>query len=191
MYACTCYVDHTLSQLCVYYTYDVADVDKMTSKANTEILPPTDVDNDKAYEEGVEEEGMIVEPSGGESSGPIGNEEKIKAVIDESSAAPGDPQCAVLDGGVDEGAGSAEELNVGEPQDAKGGEDVKNEKNEEAREEEESARETEHGTDGEGNSVEVTKGGEEEDEKEEHVKEGDDSINQRLKELQYRRMQGR
>ena len=41
-------------------------------------------------------EHAIVEPSGGESSGLIGNEEEIEAVTDESSAAPGDPQCAVL-----------------------------------------------------------------------------------------------
>ena len=38
-----------------------------------------------------------------------------------------------------------------EPQDATGGEDLKDEKNEEAREGEERARNTEHGADGEGN----------------------------------------
>ena len=156
---------------------DGSDGDKMTSVANTEIPPPTDADSDKANEEGVEEEGAIVEPSGEESSGLIGNEEEIEAVTDESSAAPGDPQSAVSGGGEDEVAGSAGEVNVGEPQDATGGEDLKNEESEEAREGEERARNTEHGADGEGNSVEETKGGEGEGEKEEHVKEGGDSVN--------------
>ena len=77
-------------------TYDVADVDRMTSIAKAEITPPIDADSDKANEEGVEEEHAIVEPSGGKSSGLIGNEEEIAAVTDESSAAPGDPQCTVL-----------------------------------------------------------------------------------------------
>ena len=40
-----------------------------------------------------------------------------------------------IDGGVNEGAGSAGEVNVGEPQDATGGEDLKDEKNKEARRE--------------------------------------------------------
>ena len=68
----------------------------MTSIDNAEIPAPTDADSDKANEEGVEEQRAIVEPSGEESSGLIGNEEEIEAVTDESSAAPGDPQCAVL-----------------------------------------------------------------------------------------------
>ena len=155
---------------------DVSDVDKMASIANTEFPPPTDADGDKANEEGVEEESAIVEPSGEESSGLIGNEEEIKGVTDESLAAPGDPQSAVSGGGEDEGAGSAGEANVGEPQDATGGEDLKDEKNEEAREEEESARDTEHDANGERNSVEEAKSGEGEGEKEENVKEGGDSV---------------
>ena len=56
----------------------------------------SDTDCKHESEEGVEDEHAIVEPSGGESSGLIGNEEEIAAVTDESSAAPGDPQCAVL-----------------------------------------------------------------------------------------------
>ena len=155
---------------------DVSDVDKMASIANTEFPPPTDADGDKANEKGVEEEGAIVEPSGEESSGLIGNEEEIKGMTDESSAAPGDPQSAVSGGGEDEGAGSAGEANVGEPQDATGGEDLKDEKNEEAREEEESARDTGHDANGERNSVEEAKSGEGEGEKEENVKEGGDSV---------------
>ena len=155
---------------------DVPDVDKMTSVANAEIPPPPDADSDKANEEGEEEEGAIVEPSGEESSGLIGNEEEIKGVTDESLAAPGDPQSAVSGGGEDEGAGSAGEANVGEPQDATGGEDLKDEKNDEAREEGESARDTEHDANGERNSVEEAKSGEGEGEKEENVKEGGDSV---------------
>ena len=83
----------------------------MMSIADAEIPPPTDADSDKANEEGVEEEHAIVEPSGGESSGLIGNEEEIEAMTDESSAAPGDPQSAVSGGGENEGAGSAGEVN--------------------------------------------------------------------------------
>ena len=93
---CLYLLDHTLSQLCIQCTYDVAEVDRMMSKANAEIPPPTEADSDKANEDGVEDEHAIVEPSGGKSSGLIGNEEEIEAVTDESSAAPGDPQCAVL-----------------------------------------------------------------------------------------------
>ena len=48
-------------------------------------------------------------------------------MTDESSAAPGDRQCAVSGGGENEGAGSAGEVNVDEPQDATGGEDLKDE----------------------------------------------------------------
>ena len=59
----------------------------------------------------IEEEHAIVEPSGGESSGLIGNEKEIVAMTDESSAAPGDPQSAVSGGGENEGAGSAGEVN--------------------------------------------------------------------------------
>ena len=90
----------------------MAHVDKMTCIANGEIPPPTDADSDKANEEGVKEECAIVEPSGGESSGLIGNEEDIKAVTDESSSVLGDPQCAVSGGEEDEGAGSAGEVSV-------------------------------------------------------------------------------
>ena len=93
---CLYLLDHTLSQLCIKCTYAVADVDRMASIDNAEIPPPTDADSDKANEEGVEDEHAIVEPSGEESSGLIGNEEEIEAVTDESSAAPGDPQCTVL-----------------------------------------------------------------------------------------------
>ena len=100
---CLYLLDHTLSQLCIQCTYDVADVDRMTSIANAEIPPPTDADGDKANEEGIEEEHAIAEPSSGESSGLIGNEEEIEAVTDESSAAPGDPQSAVSGGGENEG----------------------------------------------------------------------------------------
>ena len=52
---CLYLLDHTLSQLCIKCTYDVADVDRMTSIDNAEIPPPTDADSDKANEEGVEE----------------------------------------------------------------------------------------------------------------------------------------
>ena len=124
---CLYLLDHTLSQLCIKCAYDVAEVDRMTSIANAEIPPPTDADGDKANEDGVEEEHAIVEPSGGESSGLIGNEEEIEAMTDESSAAPGDPQSAVSGDGENEGAGSAGEVNVDEPQDATGGEDLKDE----------------------------------------------------------------
>ena len=104
-------LDHTLSQLCIQCTYDVADVDRMTSIASAVIPPPTDADGDKANEEGVEDEHAIVEPSSGESSGLICNEEEIVAMTDESSAAPGDPQSVVSGGGENEGAGSAGEVN--------------------------------------------------------------------------------
>ena len=150
---CLYLLDHTLSQLCIKCTYDGADVDRMTSIDNAEIPPPTDADGDKANEEGVEEEHAIVEPSSGESSGLIGNEEEIEAVTDESSAAPGDPQCTVSGGGEDEGAGSAGEVNVNEPQDATGGEDLKDEKKEETREGEECTRDAEHGSGGEASHV--------------------------------------
>ena len=108
---------HTLPAM--YKVYDVAEVDRMTSIDNAEILPPTDADVDKANEEGIEDEHAIVEPSGGESSGLIGNEEEIEAMTDESSAAPGDSQSALcyIDGGMNEGAVGAGEVNVGEPQD--------------------------------------------------------------------------
>lgn len=152
---------------------DVSGMDVTINKASTENPPPMVADSDKATDGGVEEEGAIIEPSGGESSGLIVNEEEIDAVTDESSTAPGDPQFAVSGGGVEEGASSAGEVNVGEPQDGTGGEDLKDEKNEE----EERARDAEHGDDGEGNSVEETKGGEGEDEREKHVKEGGDSVN--------------
>ena len=148
---CLYLLDHTLSQLCIQCTYAVAEVDRMTSKANVEIPPPTDADGDKANEEGVEDKHAIVEPSGGESSGLIGNEEEIAAVTDESSAAPGDPQCAVSGGGENERAGSAGE--VDEPQDATGGEDLKDEKKEETREGEECTRDAEHGSGGEASHV--------------------------------------
>ena len=88
----------------------MAHVDKMTSVANAEIPPPTDADSDKANEKGVEEDHAIAEPSGGESSGLIGNQEEIKAITDTSSAAPDDPQCTVLDVGVYEVAGSTGEV---------------------------------------------------------------------------------
>ena len=48
---CLYLLDHTLSQLCIKCTYDVAEVDRMTSIDNAEIPPPTDADGDKANEE--------------------------------------------------------------------------------------------------------------------------------------------